>query len=79
MSGESARVEVKCRGEDVLFWNSVYINGIEICWRQRASSIEDADRLAGDLKLIAEEAFRLGYRHGFGSCQRVIKDAIGVK
>ncbi len=79
MAGESARVEIKTQGEDFLFWNVVYVNGFEMPHRQNVKSIEQANELETDLRRIVEDAFRLGYRHGYGSSQKVIRDALGIR
>jgi hypothetical protein len=79
MSGEAARVEVKTQGQDEMVWNVVYVNGFEIPHRQRVKTIEQAGELEYDLRRIVEDAFRLGYRHGYGSSQKVIRDALGIR
>lgn len=79
MVGEAARVEIKTQGQDELFWNVVYINGFEIPHRQHVKTINQASELEYDLKRIVEDAFRLGYRHGHGASQAVIREAIGIR
>jgi hypothetical protein len=79
MAGESAEVEVLTQGDDSTFWNVVYINGIEMRPRFSVDSINQGHENTDPLKRIATEAFRLGYRQGFSNCQRVIREAIGVR
>jgi len=79
MPGESAEVEVLTQGDDTIFWNVVYINGIEMRERFDVDSIQQGNANCDSLRKIAAEAFRAGYRQGFANSQRVIRDAIGVK
>ena len=79
MAGESAEVRVHTQGDNDFFWNVVYINGIEMSPRFNVESISEGHDTSDSLKRIAAEAFRLGYRQGFANCQRVIREAIGVK
>jgi hypothetical protein len=79
MPGELAEVEVLTQGDDSIFWNVVYINGIEMRPRFEVESIQQGNENCDPLKRIAAEAFRLGYRQGFANSQRVIREAIGVK
>ena len=79
MSGESARVEANISGDDDRFWCVLYVNGFELRPRFTVESINQGEAVKDQLRWIAEEAFRLGYRQGFGSCQSAIKQAIGIR
>lgn len=79
MIGESARVEIKVCGEDSVFWNAIYINGLKMPCKQKVKSIEQAHELDQDLKRIVEDAFCFGYRQGFKDSQAAIRDALGIE
>ena len=60
------------------FWTVVYVNGFEMRNRLRVESIQCGEKLGSELKRIAEDTYRLGYRNGFANCQKIIWEAIGV-
>jgi hypothetical protein len=78
MAGEDARVEVRIDAEDNLFWVANAVNGYDSGSSIRAASIEDAEKIAPEVERLIKTVYRKAYRDGYSSCQRAIKDALGI-
>ena len=78
MTGEDARVEVRVCGEDDLFWVDNTVNGYHGNLPIHAASIEDAEKMAPEVERLIKAVYRKAYSDGYSSCQKVIKDALGL-
>lgn len=78
MAGEQANVEVRVFGEDDVFWLDAGVNGFSANCPIHADSIENAENMAPEIERLVKALYRKAYRDGFSSCQRVIKDALGL-
>ena len=79
MAGEDARIEIRIAGEDDVFWLDPVVNGFRGYTPIPVESIEHGEALAPELERLVRVLYRTAYRDGFGSCQRVICDALGIK
>ena len=79
MAGEDARIEIRIAGEDDVFWLDPVVNGYRGHTPIPVDSIEQGEALAPELERLVRVLYRTAYRDGFGACQRVICDALGIK
>jgi hypothetical protein len=78
MAGEEARVKVRVCGEEDSFWFDNTVNGFSAQLPIHAASIDDAERMAPEVEKLIKTVYRKAYRDGYASCQRIIKDALGL-
>ncbi|MFN6162959.1 MAG: hypothetical protein ACK5AC_11370 [Planctomycetota bacterium] len=78
MATENARVQVRVCGEDNLFWVANTVNGYDCSLPIHTASIEDAEKIAPEVERLIKTVYRKAYRDGYSSCQRAIKEALGI-
>lgn len=78
MAGENAIVRTRISGDELRFWVDSVVNGREMDCPVYVESIWNGEQVAMQLQILVEHVYRKAYRDGFGSCQSVIKDALGI-
>jgi hypothetical protein len=78
MSSGIAKVEIRTHGDNDTFWLVAYLNGFEVNGHVPVESIEDGTAKAERIDKLVRDVYRRAYRDGVTSCQRCVKEALGI-